>query len=184
MTSKHGISRLLHELKQLYLRVCDNDLGRRLGLYTNSSNVAPDISDSFSEHLNKLTPATKQNNVDTSNSETKKDSKSTYLQRKPERSHKKHHSLVFSIKALFHGKKIFTPLKNNDPYLGEKLKESTWSHIHAAQLHARQGNKINAKLHAGIANEALKEAANFMTENDYKVLCDEIASIFKQLEPK
>ena len=73
-------------------------------------------------------------------------------------------------------------MKISDPYMGEKLKESTWSHIHAAQLQARQGNINNAKLHAGIANDALKEAAHYMNEDDYKVLCDEVAMVFKKLE--
>ena len=87
-----------------------------------------------------------------------------------------------SVTTYLHSKKIFTPLKTNDPYLGEKLKDSTWSHIHAAQLQARQGNTINAKLHAGIANDALKEAAHYMSDKDYKDLCNEVTAIFKKLE--
>jgi len=66
--------------------------------------------------------------------------------------------------------------------MGEKLKDSTWTHIHTAMLQARQGDAINAKLHAGIANNALKEAANYLTEEDYKVLCEEVANEFKKLE--
>lgn len=68
--------------------------------------------------------------------------------------------------------------------MGEKLKDSIWSHTHAATLHGRQGNVSNAKLHAKIANDALKEAAHYMSEKDYKVLCDEVAISLKELEKK
>ena len=66
--------------------------------------------------------------------------------------------------------------------MGENLKDSTWSHIHTAMLHARQGNVINAKLHARIANDALKQAAHYLSEEDYKVLCEELTKVFKKLE--
>ena len=66
--------------------------------------------------------------------------------------------------------------------MGEKLKKSTWSHIHTATLQARQGSLSNAKMHAGIANDALKEAAHYMSEEDYKVFCDEVAKAFEALE--
>ena len=66
--------------------------------------------------------------------------------------------------------------------MGDKLRDSTWTHIHAAKLHARQGDVTNADLHAGIAHDALKEAINYMTKEDYKVLCEEVAKAFKELE--
>ena len=79
-------------------------------------------------------------------------------------------------------KKIFKSKLAPDPYMGDKLKDSAWSHIHTALLHARQGEAITAKLHADIANEALKEAAHYMSEEDYKVLCEEVAKAFKELK--
>ena len=88
------------------------------------------------------------------------------------------------VSTFIRSKTKFTSMKTSNPYMGEKLKESTWSHLHAAQLHARQGNIDNAKLHAGIANDALKEAAHYMSEDDYKDLCDEVAMVFKKLDNK
>ena len=66
--------------------------------------------------------------------------------------------------------------------MGEKLKYSTWSHIHTSTLQARQGNLSNAKMHAKIANNALKEAVHYMSEEDYKVFCNEVAKEFEELD--
>lgn len=53
------------------------------------------------------------------------------------------------------------------PEVGEKLKKSTWEHIHAALRSARQGDAKTAKLHADIANNALREAAHYLPPQDY-----------------
>ena len=66
--------------------------------------------------------------------------------------------------------------------MGEKLKHSTWSHIHTATLQARQGSLKNAKMNATIANDAFKEAAHYMSEEDYKAFCIEVAKAFEVLE--
>ena len=79
-------------------------------------------------------------------------------------------------------KKIFTDINTSDRHMGEQLKDSIWSHTHAATLNTRQGNVSKAKLHAQIANNALKEAAHYMSEEDYKVLCDEVAMTLKELD--
>ena len=184
MRGKHRLSRLLHDLKQLYYRICNNDLYKRLGLYHRhtGSHQAPDISTPMAEHLDRLAETNKTKTADNSNISSSTVSKATGRQNDTAPQRKRRYGMFKSITSYFHSKKIFTPLKTNDPYLGDKLKDSTWSHIHAAQLHARQGNIINAKLHAGIANDALKEAAHYMSDKDYEDLCNEVAEIFKKLE--
>lgn len=183
MTSKRRLNRLLHDLKRLYYKVCDNELCRRLGLYhrLTGSYQAPDISTPMAEHLDKLAQTSNTSAADTTSISSSTVAKVTSRQNTA-RSRKRRYGMFKSVTTYFHSKKIFTPLKTNDPYLGEKLKDSTWSHIHAAQLQARQGNTINAKLHAGIANDALKEAAHYMSDKDYKDLCNEVTAIFKKLE--
>ena len=181
MATKQGINRLLHDLKILYIKVCDNELWRRLGLYhrLTGSNHPPDISTRMAEHLDRLAETSK---ADAANTSSKTASKVTSKQGNSGLPRKRRHRLFKSVTTYFHSRKIFTPLKTNDPYLGDKLRDSTWSHIHAAQLQARQGNTINAKLHAGIANDALKEAAHYLSDKDYKDLCNEVTAIFKKLE--
>ena len=184
MSKKNRLSLLLYELKQLYYRVCDNDLFRRLGLYHRHTGtyLAPDISTSMAEHLDKLASTSKTGAVDTSIAPSTRTSKITSVHNNTGQPRKRRYGIFKSVTTYFHPKKIFTPLKTTDPYLADKLKDSTWSHIHAAQLQARQGNTINAKLHAGIANDALKEAAHYMSDKDYKDLCNEVNAIFKKLE--
>lgn len=184
MVIKHGTSRLLRELRELYYRICDNELCRRLGLYHRytGSYQAPDISTPMEEHLDQLASTSKPGSVDTSSTASTTASKDTSGVSNTAQPRKRRYKIFKSVSSYFHSKKIFTPLKTNDPYLGDKLRDSTWSHIHAAQLQARQGNTMNAKLHAGIASDALKEAAHYMSDKDYKALCNEVTSIFKKLE--
>lgn len=54
-----------------------------------------------------------------------------------------------------------------DPEMSDKLKKSTWTHIHTALRLARQGDARTAKLHLDIASQALKEAAHHMSREDH-----------------
>ncbi len=184
MAKKHGISRLLQDLQQLYYRLCAIELRKRLSLYHRhiGTNMAPDISTSLTDHLDKLAPTGKPSTADDASTTSMTSPKRPYRPKKTKQSSKQPHGILQVVSTYIRSDKIFTSMKTSDPYMGEKLKESTWSHIHAAQLQARQGNINNAKLHAGIANDALKEAAHYMNEDDHKVLCDEVAMIFKKLE--
>lgn len=184
MTKKHGISRLLHDLQEFYYKLCAMDLRKRMSLYhrNTSTNEAPDISTSLTKHLDKLTPISKSNRAGAaSTTETMssirpiRSDNAKQLSRQPR-------GIIKVVSGFIRPKKIFTRIKPSDQYIGEKFKDSTWSHIHTAMLHARQGNVINAKLHAGIANDALKQAAHYLSEEDYKVLCEEVAKVFKKLE--
>lgn len=181
MPDKYRSSHLLHELYMLYHRLFAIDLRKRMSLYHRhtGSNEAPDISTSLTQNLDKLAPAGKPRTVDTASTTSARSSKRTE-NTKP--SGKPRRGISRIVNTFTRPKKIFTRMKTSDPYMGEKLKESTWSHIHAAQLQARQGNTDIAKLHAGIANDALKEAAHYMSEDDYKVLCDEVTMVINKLE--
>jgi hypothetical protein len=56
--------------------------------------------------------------------------------------------------------------------VGEKIKSRALEHMNKALLLARQGDRVNARLHADIANSAVKEAARFMTEGEYGEFVD------------
>lgn len=64
------------------------------------------------------------------------------------------------------------------PEVGEKLRKSTWEHIHAAMRLAREGKVSRAMIHAEIANSALKEAARFMPETTYLQFIEEVKAGF------
>lgn len=65
------------------------------------------------------------------------------------------------------------------PYMGDKLKNSAWEHIHCTIRHARLGHIEMAKLHADIAGHALEEAAHYMTDEVYSELIFDIEKCFE-----
>lgn len=64
------------------------------------------------------------------------------------------------------------------PYMGDKLKKSTWEHIHSTIRYAKQGNMAIAKLHADIAGHALEEAAHFLNDEEYSDLVFQVEECF------
>jgi len=184
MIKKHGINRLLRDLQELYYKLSVLDLLKRMSLYhrNTSTNEAPDISTSLTKHLDKLTPISKSNRAGAASTTETMSSIRPIRSDNAKQPSRQPRGIIKVVNDFIRPKKIFTRIKPSDQYMGEKFKDSTWSHIHTAMLHARQGNVINAKLHAGIANDALKQAAHYLSEEDYKVLCEEVAKVFKKLE--
>ena len=186
MHTKHGISHLLQDLHELYYKLCAIDLRKRMKLYHHNTYTddTPDISASLTKHFHKLAPVDKPGTAGSASTATPPSPKRParhYSEKHPRRQRR---GITRMVSTFFRPQKVFTSIKASDQYMGDKLKDSIWSHTHAATLNARQGNVSNAKLHAQIANDALKEAAHYMNEKDYKVLCDEVAMSFKELEEK
>ncbi|HEY9052830.1 MAG TPA: hypothetical protein VIQ03_14860 [Gammaproteobacteria bacterium] len=71
---------------------------------------------------------------------------------------------------------------DSDSYIGDKLKASTWSHIHTAILKAREGDPRTAKLHADIANQAMKEAVHYMSDEEFRIFSEEIDHALGELK--
>ena len=186
MHTKQGISHLLQDLHELYYKLCAIELRKRMKIYHHDTytNDTPDISASLTKHLHKLAPLDKPGRTGTASTATPPSAirpARHYSEKQPRRQRR---GITRMVSIFFRPQKVFTSIKASNQYIGDKLKDSIWSHTHAATLHARQGNISNAKLHAQIANDALKEAAHYMSEKDYKVLCDEVAMSFKKLEEK
>ena len=78
--------------------------------------------------------------------------------------------------------KVSAHRKETDYFMGDKLKASAWSHIHAAALHARNGELETAKLHVGIASQAVKEASHYMTDEDYHAMCEEVEKVLSEVK--
>ena len=188
MTTKQELNRLSRALHKLYYQLCAMDLHKRMNFYNRNTgtNKAPDISASLTKHIDKLAPTSKPTGADASNAAASAaiagSSKRAGNPDIAKPSDQQFGWLNKVISSVSRPKKIFKSKITPDPYMGDKLKDSTWSHIHKALLHARQGEVTTAKLHADIANEALKEATHYMSEEDHKVLCGEVAKAFKELE--
>ena len=67
MIYKHGVSRLLDDLHDLYYKVCAIDLRDRMSLYHRNkvARDAPDIAASLTKRFQKLIPSIKPDNAST-----------------------------------------------------------------------------------------------------------------------
>lgn len=53
------------------------------------------------------------------------------------------------------------------PHIRDQLREHTFSHLNKALSLARQGNTEGAKLYAGLAENAMRQAGEYMTDDEY-----------------
>ena len=67
------------------------------------------------------------------------------------------------------------------PHIGEQLKVRVWDHIHEAVRTAHDGDAKTAKLHVEIANSALKEAAQHMSDEDYQAFVAAVGDRINEL---
>ena len=71
-----------------------------------------------------------------------------------------------------------------DPEMSDKLRKSTWTHIHTALRLARQGDARSAKLHLDIASQALREAAHYMSREDHIAFTVEVEEKLGEITDK
>jgi hypothetical protein len=59
---------------------------------------------------------------------------------------------------------------------GNKLIQSIWDHLHSSIRSAKAGDAETARLHAGIMDNALREAANYVSEEEYQELVQSLGN--------
>ena len=64
--------------------------------------------------------------------------------------------------------------QEHDPEMSEKLQKCVWDHVHTAHRSARSGDENTAKLHAGIATNAMKTLSHYMPEEEYTDFCTDV----------
>lgn len=64
---------------------------------------------------------------------------------------------------------------------GDKLMQSTWEHFHAAIRLARQGDKKGARLHMELSNNALNEAAHYLSESEYSRFSKDVMKALEEI---
>ncbi|MBE9516159.1 MAG: hypothetical protein IME93_04195 [Proteobacteria bacterium] len=62
--------------------------------------------------------------------------------------------------------------------VADKLMQSAWDHLHASIRYARAGDSDTARLHASIMENALKETAHYLKDNEYRCFIDQITEEF------
>lgn len=64
---------------------------------------------------------------------------------------------------------------------GDKLIQSTWEHIHASIRVAHQGDVKTARLHADLANNALKEAEHYLSAPVFSAFSQEVVKVLNEI---
>lgn len=177
MALKQQENSLLNTLKRLRSRIVLLVLRKRMQQYHKEEGLDTyDIMESLSNHIDKLSVFSKEDPFG-------KEFKATWTiikyrqnetskgQAPPEAEGEIANRTLSGLAKYF---KTNGTERIMQPYLSEKLQNSTWEHIHTAIRLAHQGDQKNARLHADIANNALKEVAHYMTREGYKELVGEI----------
>jgi len=190
MDIRHETKGLWHGLHELYLKLSEQALLTHVShyLHNTESNKPPDIVVPLSNYIEKLSSLNKQakSKVRTNfahhinNHRETAQSSAAQANTNTEKSHAPL-SAEYAV-GPGHHYRIDTSKIASDQYMGERMKDSTWSHINTSLRKARKGETVNARLHAQIANDALKEAAHYMSAEDYQELCSDVAKAFEELE--
>lgn len=165
---------LLSVLQRLFYQASRIDLEQRLNRHkTQSAQVGVDISEKLIQHIDKLSTASRKDRTTTESLTSATD------------------DYVNMTSPVRRRGKVSTPADDldnslrdhlqkcrshtfDDSSIGRQLKQSTWEHIHFALISAREGNESLAKLHADIAAQAMKVACQFLENEEYQLLSDDI----------
>jgi hypothetical protein len=165
MTPSQESTNLLETLKQLYSRIMGLHAEARARSSLNRGNTgsSQDIVSPLSITIDKLAARALYNPAVTPNSQNPE------LENHPH----DHASISRESSSRTELGDLSVHLKNSHRYsgvslnTGDKLMQSTWEHFHAAIRLARQGDVDAARLHVELTNNALKEAAHYLSEPVY-----------------
>jgi hypothetical protein len=171
MTPIREIKALLHALERLYSGMASRVLHTRMGTYRRRTGTLAehDLAALLSDHVDRLA-ATKRANRGAAPKRPVRQGVPGG-QRDLFEEHRPAVKQVSVVGRAFDGLgRYFKSSRTEpvlDPELSEKLRNSTWHHIHTAFRLARQGEARTAKLHLDIASHAMKEASHYMSREDY-----------------
>lgn len=168
---KQEINAILGTLQRLYSRIALRVLQGRTGSYRKEGTPGSghDIATPLSDHIESLAERGESSSRKVPAGKSGQTARSTAVKssRAPERPARKGSIVTRTLGGIsryfsrkHHGAVV-------QPHLSKKLEKSTWDHLQTALLNARQGKVTTARLHADIANNAMKEAAHYMSEAEY-----------------
>jgi hypothetical protein len=178
MNPMREITALLQALQRLYAGMALRALQKRMGAYRREGGAIADhdLTALLSDHVDKLAAVNRDQSSELAGQPAGRKGQKAQLQALGN-----HHVSARQVTMLG---RAFTELGRYfrssrrppvlDPELSQKLRNSTWEHIHTALRLARQGQARTAKLHLNIASQALKEVAHYMSKEDYIAFTVEI----------
>jgi hypothetical protein len=171
MASKYDIAALIEALKSLYSTIASLDLQKRMGSYRrdNGAGVDHDIATPLINDIEKLAASSDGDNQRAPRHASSASSLTAAEEGSPNRQRIGHKTTTpprrFTELSRFFGRKKTGSAFQ--PHMRDKLEASVWEHINTSLRLARKGDAKSAKLHADVANNALKEAARHMSEEEY-----------------
>lgn len=189
MSEKTGSQSLLGDLKRMYSSVTLSLFNQRMGLYHKDSHALAgrDVSAKLSDQIEKLAAAEKTRpspQPQQTQSLSSIEPVQTDITNTPDQMQSSRHQpsvvgrIVTALSSHFKGRASY----EMQPQLSDKLKASAWSHVHSALRYARQGDEVNAKLHAGIACNALKEVEHYISDEACDELSAEVDKLLDQIK--
>ena len=160
------VSRIVHERIHSY---------RSDGAVFNDNDLAASLQSYIDSHTADATPSNSQVEKKSGTSSTGDAVNAT---RQTARSHLETSSTAANrvknpLSEYYDKKKSYTESK---PHICNTLINSAWEHTHATIRNAHRGDIAAAKLHADLANSALKQAAHYLSDEEYKEIKTAILS--------
>lgn len=160
---------LLSVLQSLFRRAFRMNITQRLNLHKRKpANDSVDLSSSLYQQIDKLSTTNRKDSAITASrvSTAADDVEQTSISssRIKNSSSPSHSSSVSDLGVhlkYLHGNEY------SESELGKRLQRSTWDHLHKSIYNAREGNPDIAKLHANISLQAMKEAHQYLSDEDY-----------------
>lgn len=184
MSHPAGHRSLLTDLKRLYSHISLSLLNKRMGAYHKDIPTvsSQDVSARLSDQIEKLAASeqSRPKSEPGGNEVTEESLTEPVLDSEPDKPRKK--TVLGRIANVFSHYLKGRAGNELNPQLSEKLKNSVWTHLHTALRHARQGEVVTAKLHADIANHALKEVAHYMSQDGYVEFSAEVDKMLEQIK--
>ncbi|MEN8132881.1 MAG: hypothetical protein ABFS45_22420 [Pseudomonadota bacterium] len=180
--SKRDITQLLNSLQSLFLRIATLNLHTRLKSYRKIGNdeAVHEIS-GLSEHIEEVAGKA-SGKEDSAGANSRKISEKEF--RKPairsSRPSLKNSPLQRGLSGIV---KIFRRRSSNytsNSHLSDQLQRSAREHLNTSLRKARQGDVINARLHADIAGNALHELAHYMQKDEFAKFSKSLSADLKE----
>lgn len=179
MTAHEGVH-LLETLKQLYSRMTALHFKASTGPGANSgsADLPPNIALPLYEYVDRIAASAQKTSANVTSpqgSVTKTNG---------------HSPTAFSRDPALKGElgELSVHLRDSHKHsgvfldMGDKLMQSTWDHFYTAIRLARQGDAQGARVHAGLMNNALAEAANYVSEPVYVRFAKDVMKAFDTIK--
>ena len=163
-----GLHSLLHAMQKIYSGIMSSLVRERITSYHegNGSRLDDDIGTSLNHYIDSVTSttATAQTQDMSEMTDPPLPGRAELSQKTGQSANQATLDIQTPLTDHFKKNKSYSELS---PHIGEKLQNSAWEHTHTAIRLAHRGDIATAKLHANLANNAIKELGHYLSEADY-----------------